>query len=250
MEHLEIRDIQKSFGSNRVLDGVNFSTEKGEFVSLLGPSGSGKSTLFRMIGGISSPSSGDVLLEGNSIKNHPGSVSYTPQTPSLMPWRSILDNVLLGQEISGKKDEEMAAQMLERAGLSGFEQAYPHELSGGMKQRVSFIRSILSPQPLILLDEPFSALDEFTRTDMQKWLLSMWSEHQRSILFVTHNIEEAIFLSDRVIVLSQRPAKVIKEFEIPFERPRKEEILLSEEFLYMKKDIYQEMRSSHASANY
>jgi ABC-type nitrate/sulfonate/bicarbonate transport system ATPase subunit len=242
MSHLEIQHVNKSFGENTVLNDLSFSVHEGEFVALLGPSGSGKSTLFRVIGGISQPSSGKVMLNGENITGKPGSISYTPQSPSLMPWRSILDNVLLGQEISGKRDAERALQMIERAGLGGFEKSYPHELSGGMQQRASFIRSILSPQPLILLDEPFSALDEFTRLDMQKWLLSIWAEYKRSILFVTHNIEEALFLADRIIVLSSRPATVKKEFTIPFVRPRDEAILLSDDFLQWKKRIYQEMR--------
>ena len=242
MSQLEIQQIEKSFGDNTVLKNLSFSVEEGEFVALLGPSGSGKSTLFRIIGGISSPTSGTIQLNEKDITGKRGSISYTPQSPSLMPWRTILDNVLLGQEITGKRDAEKAMQMIERAGLGGFERSYPHELSGGMQQRVSFIRSILSPQSLILLDEPFSALDEFTRLDMQKWLLSIWAEYKRSILFVTHNIEEALFLADRIIVLSHRPATVKKEFKLPFVRPRDEKILLSDDFLQWKKRIYQEMR--------
>ncbi|RDW17326.1 ABC transporter ATP-binding protein [Oceanobacillus arenosus] len=242
MNHLEIAHVGKSFGETNVLHDISFSVKEGEFVALLGPSGSGKSTLFRIIGGISWPSQGTVNLNGDDITGKRGSISYTPQSSSLMPWRTILDNVLLGQEIAGKRDVERALQMIERAGLKGFEKSYPHELSGGMQQRASFIRSILSPQPLILLDEPFSALDEFTRLDMQKWLLSIWSEYKRSILFVTHNIEEAIFLADRIIVLSARPATVKKEFIIPFPRPREEGILLTDAFLQWKKRIYQEMR--------
>ncbi|RPF50623.1 ABC transporter ATP-binding protein [Aquisalibacillus elongatus] len=245
MEHLNVSQISHSFGDQPVLKDISFSLDHGEFVSVLGPSGSGKSTLFSLVGGLLQPHSGDILLEGESIVGKSGSISYTPQTPSLFPWRTILGNVLLGQEISGEKNSEKALEMLERAGLSSYEHAYPHELSGGMKQRVSFIRSVLSPQSLILLDEPFSALDEFTRTDMQKWLLSMWEEHQRSILFVTHNIEEALFLSDRIIILSPRPATVQKEIRVPFSRPRDEELLLTEDFLELKKDIYHEMRLSH-----
>src|SRR5699024_6810177 len=124
-----------------------------------------------------------------------------PQTPSLLPWRTILDNVTLGMELFQKPDKQKALDMLERAGLEDYTKAYPHELSGGMRQRVAFVRSMLSPQSFICLDEPFSALDEFTRLDMQKWLLSIWEEERPSVLFVTHNIEEAIFLSDRVLVL-------------------------------------------------
>src|SRR5699024_6551090 len=132
-----------------------------------------------------------------------------------------------------------------RAGLKGYEKAYPHELSGGMKQRAAFIRSLLSPQSLICLDEPFSALDEFMRQGMQQWLLSIWQEYKRSILFVTHSIDEAIYLSDRVIILTARPAVVKKEISIPFPRPRKEAMLLTEEFLQWKKLIYQELSTEH-----
>lgn len=131
--------------------------------------------------------------------------------------------------------------MIDRAGLKGYESAFPHELSGGKKQRVAFIRSLLSPQSLICLNEPFSALDEFTRLDMQKWLLAIWESYKRSILFVTHNIEEAIYLSDRIIVLSANPATVKKEFTVPFKRPRDEELFLTQEFLQWKKAIYQEL---------
>lgn len=242
MGELRVQELSKSFGEKSVLDNVTLSVDEGEFVSVLGPSGSGKSTLFHLIGGISHPDTGDIYLDGKQINGKRGSISYTPQSPSLLPWRTVLQNVVLGAEISGVKNEEAALEMIERAGLTGYERAYPHELSGGMKQRVAFIRSLLSPQSIICLDEPFSALDEFTRLEMQKWLLSIWKEYKRSILFVTHNIDEAIYLSDRIIVLSTNPATVKKEFSIPFTRPRDENILLSEEFLKWKKAIYQELK--------
>lgn len=238
---LMVQQVTKSFGTKKVLQDVNFTVNDGEFVTILGPSGSGKSTLFHLIGGIMFPDTGDIFLDHKKITGNRGAISYTPQTPSLLPWRTVLKNVLLGGEIFGKQNEAKALQMIERAGLAGYEHAYPHELSGGMKQRVAFIRSLLSPQSLICLDEPFSALDEFTRLEMQKWLLSIWQEHKRSILFVTHHIEEAIFLSDRVIVLSAKPAKVKSEFTIPFTRPRDEKILLTDEFLQWKKKLYHEL---------
>lgn len=241
MSKLEIKQIEKSFGNHLVLKDLSFSILDGEFVSILGPSGSGKSTLFHLIGGISRPDSGNIYIDGEKINGKRGAISYMPQAPSLLPWRTILNNVLLSQEIAGKVDKEKALQMIDRAGLKGYENKYPHELSGGMKQRVSFIRSLLSPQSIICLDEPFSALDELTRLEMQKWLLSVWSEYKRSILFVTHSIEEAIFLSDRIIVLSTKPATIKKEFIIPFKRPRTEDLLLSEEFLQWKKRIYYEL---------
>ncbi|ASN06780.1 ABC transporter ATP-binding protein [Virgibacillus necropolis] len=241
MGKLLVNKLSKSFGNKSVLDKVTFTVNEGEFVSILGPSGSGKSTLFHLIGGISIPDSGEIYLDENQINGKRGSIGYTPQAPSLLPWRTILQNVLLGAELSGEKNEEEALKMIKRAGLKGYEKAYPHELSGGMRQRVAFIRSLLSPQSLICLDEPFSALDEFTRLDMQKWLLSIWEDYKQSILFVTHNIEEAIYLSDRIIVLSANPATVKKEFSIPFKRPRDEDLFLTEEFLQWKKAIYQQL---------
>lgn len=241
MGKLEIRQICKSFGKKQVLQNVNFFVEEGEFVSLVGPSGSGKSTLFHLIGGLLTPDEGEIFINKNNITGKRGSISYTPQDPSLFPWRTVLGNVLLGAELVGKTDEEKALQMIERAGLKGYEQAYPHELSGGMQQRVAFIRSLLSPQSLICLDEPFSALDEWTRLEMQKWLLSIWQTYKRSILFVTHNIEEALFLSDRILVLSTNPATIKKEFILPFTRPRDENIVLTDEFLYWKRKIYREL---------
>lgn len=246
---LQIQNISKSFGTKSILNNLTFSVDEGEFVSILGPSGSGKSTLFHLIGGIMLPDVGDILLDGENITGKKGAISYTPQAPSLFPWRTVLKNVLLGGEIQGIKNEVAALEMIERAGLKGYEHAYPHELSGGMKQRVAFIRSLLSPQSLICLDEPFSALDEFTRLEMQKWLLSIWAEYKRSILFVTHHIEEAIFLSDRVIVLSNKPASVKKDFIIPFKRPRDEQLLLSEEFLQWKKILYKELSEANETGS-
>jgi ABC-type nitrate/sulfonate/bicarbonate transport system ATPase subunit len=238
MSHLVMNDVSKSFGQNKVLSEMNFSIQKDEFVSIIGPSGSGKSTIFNLIGGILSPDKGNIILQDEVIDGKRGYISYMPQTPSLFPWRTILENVVLGQELHGKKEVEKAKEMLAIAGLSEYEKAFPHELSGGMKQRAAFIRALLSPQPIICLDEPFSALDELTRFDMQKWLLSIWETHKRTILFITHNIEEALFLSDRIIVLSQKPAKIVTEIQVPYERPRNEEIFLSDTFVQLKREIH------------
>lgn len=243
MPELAIDGLSKSFDGTMVLKDVTFHIEPDEFVSILGPSGSGKSTLFHLIGGIYQPDEGEISLDGERINGKKGSISYMPQSPALFPWRTILQNVLLGAEIAGKKDLPAAVAMLEKAGLKEYESAYPHQLSGGMQQRAAFIRSLLSPQPLICLDEPFSALDEFTRSEMQQWLLSIWMEHKRSILFITHNIEEALFLSDRIIILSDKPANVKAEFDIPFPRPRDESIVLTEEFLTYKKAVYNELKA-------
>lgn len=238
MSHLVLKDISKSFGQNEVLSKMNFSIQRDEFVSVIGPSGSGKSTIFHLIGGMLSPDMGNILLQDEVINGKQGYISYMPQTPSLFPWRTILENVLLGQELHGHKEVDKAKEMLAIAGILEYEKAYPHELSGGMKQRVAFIRALLSPQALICLDEPFSALDELTRFDMQKWLLSIWESHKRTILFITHNIEEAIFLSDRIIVLSQRPSKIVTEIQVPYKRPRGESILLDESFIKLKRKIH------------
>ncbi|TGB03848.1 ABC transporter ATP-binding protein [Halobacillus salinus] len=242
MAKLNIDHVNKSFGDNLVLKDLAFDVKEEEFVSIIGPSGSGKSTLFHLIGGLYEPDDGMIQLDGKRINGQKGAISYMPQSPSLLPWRTLLENVVLGAEIHGKMEEKTAKSMIQKAGLSGFEHSYPHELSGGMQQRASFIRSLLSPQSLICLDEPFSALDEFTRLEMQKWLLDTWEQHQRSILFITHNIEEALYLSDRIILLSDRPATVQREFKVPFTRPRDPSIVLTEEFLKMKQTIHSELK--------
>jgi ABC-type nitrate/sulfonate/bicarbonate transport system ATPase subunit len=234
---LEVKQISKSFGQKQVLNNIALQIKDGEFISLLGPSGSGKSTLFNLIGGLLPPDQGSIIMDGADITGTSGHISYMPQQPALLPWRTILGNVLLGQELYGIKETDKAVQMLEKAGLGEVADSYPHELSGGMKQRAAFIRALLSPQSLMLLDEPFSALDEFTRLDMQKWLLNIWEADRQSVLFITHSIEEALFLSDKIIILSNSPAKVKKVIDIPFARPRKEELLLSPDFLKWKRYV-------------
>jgi ABC-type nitrate/sulfonate/bicarbonate transport system ATPase subunit len=242
MSHLMVKQVEKHFGQNDVLSDLTFTIEKEEFVSIIGPSGSGKSTIFNLIGGILTPDRGELLLEGKNIIGKRGSISYMPQTPSLLPWRTVLSNVLLGAELHGKKDKNKAVEMLHKAGLTDYIHSRPEELSGGMKQRVAFIRALLSPQSLICLDEPFSALDEITRFEMQKWLLSIWEEYRRTIVFVTHSLEEALFLSDRIIVLSSKPARVAAEYIVPFNRPRGESLRLDEEFLKLKRALYYSLK--------
>lgn len=235
--NLHVKDISKSFNGREVLKNISFTVEKGEFISIVGPSGSGKSTLFHIIGGILSPDHGQIVLNGKDITNQSGFISYMPQSPSLFPWRTVLENALLGQELAGKVDIERAKKLLIKAGLEKVIDAYPHTLSGGMKQRVAFIRALLSPQSMMCLDEPFSALDAFTRLDMQKWLLNIWETYEKSILFITHDIEEALFLSDKIIILSSNPAEIKKIVSVPFSRPRKEDLLLSYSFVDLKKEI-------------
>ncbi|MEW4430835.1 ABC transporter ATP-binding protein [Paenibacillus pabuli] len=254
---LEVQDVHASFQERRnklsVLNGLSLSVKQGEFVAIVGPSGCGKSTLFHIIGGLLKPQTGQVLMNGQNVTGQRGKISYMPQQPALFPWRTIEDNVLLAGEVSAHtppKAEALAEarKWLSSVGLGGFEQAYPHMLSGGMQQRAAFLRALLSPQELMLLDEPFSALDALTRSDMQRWLLDIWEQNRRSVLFITHNIEEALLLADRIYVLSNRPATVLHEVHVPFDRPRREEITEEKAFLERKRQISEWMKEEQKKA--
>lgn len=246
MFFLQLKNIGKSFEEKLVLQNVNMNIKEGEFISILGPSGSGKSTLFNLIGGLLVPDSGQIILNNENITGKKGFISYMPQSPSLFPWRTVIENVMLAQELKGKRDKLKAKEMLKKAGLASFENAYPDELSGGMKQRVSFIRALLSTNSLLCLDEPFGALDDFTRLEMQKWLLSVWEQDKRTILFITHNIDEALYLSDRIFIFSGRPTSKLTEMNVPFERPRENDFWLREEILPYKKQIYLQLQNKES----
>jgi len=246
---LQVTDIHKSFNRRRlglpVLEGVTLRVEQGEFVSIVGPSGCGKSTLFHIIGGLVQPDSGEVWMNGQEVTGERGHISFMPQQPALFPWRTIEDNVILAQEVKGISKREArkdAREWIAKVGLSGFEKAYPHMLSGGMQQRAAFLRALLSPEELMCLDEPFSALDALTRSDMQRWLLDMWEENRRSILLITHNIEEALLLSNRIYVFSSRPGTVLQEIEVPFPRPRQETMTEDPTFLGLKRELSELMK--------
>ncbi|MGN7359583.1 ABC transporter ATP-binding protein [Paenibacillus sp. SAF-054] len=246
---LEVLGISKAFRAKRsslqVLNDITLTVQKGEFVSIVGPSGSGKSTLFHMIGGLVKPDAGTIRMNGRDVTGEQGHISYMPQQPALFPWRNIEDNVLLSQEVQGHVDQEArenARYWLDKVGLGGFEKAHPHTLSGGMQQRAAFLRALLSPQELMCLDEPFSALDALTRSDMQRWLLDLWEESRRSVLFITHNIEEALLLSSRIYVFSGRPASVLQVVDVPFPRPRREEITLHPDFIKLRHELSGWMR--------
>lgn len=250
---LEVSGISKSFlhrrSETKVLNDVSLKVEQQEFVSIIGPSGCGKSTLFHMIGGLIHPDAGIIRMNGKEVTGKRGEISYMPQQPALFPWRTIEDNVLLAGEIKGALQEgarEEAGHWLAKIGLSGFEKAYPHMLSGGMQQRAAFLRALLAPQELMLLDEPFSALDALTRSDMQRWLLELWEENRRSVLFITHNIEEALLLSNRIYVFSGRPGSILHTVDVPFPRPRRDEITDEPEFLKLKRQLSQWMREEQA----
>ncbi|MBP1906835.1 ABC-type nitrate/sulfonate/bicarbonate transport system ATPase subunit [Paenibacillus turicensis] len=246
---LQINHVHKSFKQGKqklhVLNDISLSVSVGEFVSIIGPSGCGKSTLFHLIGGLMPVDKGEIKLQGKTINGERGHISYIPQQSALFPWRNILDNLLLAQEIAGTtgpNSKQEALDWLDKAGMAGFEKAYPHMLSGGMQQRVSFLRGMLAPQEIMCLDEPFSSLDALTRADMQRWLLDIWESHQRSVLMITHSIDEALMLSDKIYLLSNRPASVLQVIDVPFGRPRQEELETNPLFLQLKQEISHWMR--------
>jgi ABC-type nitrate/sulfonate/bicarbonate transport system ATPase subunit len=244
MPEIVLRDIQKSFTVDgekmQVLNGITLHVNSEEFVSLIGPSGCGKSTLFNIICGLLEPDSGEVTLGNEEKLTAKEIISYMPQKDLLLPWRSVLDNVILAREITGENKEtakKQAVRLLPLFGLEGFENCYPSELSGGMRQRAALMRTMLARKRLLLLDEPFGALDAITRTDMQRWLLEVWSKFKQAILLVTHDIDEAIFLSDRVYVLTARPARICLETSIDLPRPRRAAVVTTPDFLALKKMI-------------
>lgn len=252
---LNIEGLSKTYkgsggGENvTALRDVAIEIGAGEFVSIVGPSGCGKSTLFNIIAGLVRPSSGSVLLDGRQPDELLGSVGYMPQRDCLMPWRTVLDNTTLGLELSGVKKKEAQARAraeFERFGLAGFEEHWPAKLSGGMKQRAALLRTFLAGRDVMLLDEPFGALDALTRANMQQWLLDVWQENRKTILFVTHDVEEAIFLSDRVYVMSGRPGRVSLCVDVKLERPRKPEISMSPEFLVLKQKLLRPLEEAAA----
>ncbi len=244
-EMLSVEAVHKSYGrktaQKAVLGGLSLSVGAGEFVSLIGPSGSGKTTLFKIIGGLETPDRGDISIAGRRTTGERGHIAYMPQHAALLPWQTVADNLALSLVLSGedkREAHEKTRQWLERIGLDGYADAYPHVLSGGMLQRISFLRALLAPQQLMLLDEPFGALDALTRLHMQQWLMSIWEQNRRSVLLVTHSIEEALMLSDRIVVLSASPAVVLEQINVPFARPRGEQLWTEPRFNELKQHIY------------
>lgn len=224
--------------STSVLDHVSFTVQQGEFVSLIGASGSGKSTIFRLIAGLAEPNAGSIQIGGVQEKNRLGKVALMPQKDLLLPWRTVLDNILLPAEIAARPRDEVVQQAQEwivRAGLSGYADAYPSQLSGGMRQRVSFLRTIMTGADVLLLDEPFGALDTLTRQDMQAWLLSIWEQLGKTVLFITHDIEEAVLVSDRVLVL--RPGENCVEVPIQLSRPRTKDLVFTPELAVYRQQL-------------
>lgn len=240
MSLLTIENVTKKYGNMVVIDDINIHLEEGEIVSLLGVSGAGKTTLFNVISGLSKPDGGRVMLKGEDITSKPGSISYMLQKDLLMQHKKVIDNVSLPLVINGmsKKDaREKAEQYFEEFGLAGYEYKYPSELSGGMRQRAALLRTYLGSNGTALLDEPFSALDTITKSSIHKWYLEVMQHINLSTLFITHDIDEAILLSDRIYILSGRPGKITDEIVVTQPKPRAEDFNLSEEFLEYKRNI-------------
>ncbi|KEK24364.1 ABC transporter ATP-binding protein [Bacillus gaemokensis] len=232
---LQIKDVVKAFDGKNVLEKISASIQEGEFVSFVGPSGCGKSTLLNMIASVEEVTSGEVIYNDEPVQKQ-DIVSYMPQQDLLLPWRSALQNIVLPLEIEGKPKKERLAEgmeALQQFGLAEYANHYPDALSGGMRQRISFLRTYLCEKPIMLLDEPFGKLDAFTKMEVHSWLLNSWHQEKQTIVMVTHDLDEAILLSDRVFIMSQRPATIVGEVNVNLSRPRTMDMLTS---LELKED--------------
>ena len=257
MTILEAIDLSHEFVQHKtkiqVLNNLNFSVNKGEFVALLGPSGCGKSTLFNIISGLITPLSGEIYLNGKRLQDNIGAFGYMQQKDLLLQWRTVLKNVLIGPEIqeeSLKDTKNEALELLTQLGLQGFEKSYPMQLSGGMRQRVALVRTLLFKKDILLLDEPFGALDAMTRTVMQSILLDIWNKNRQTVLLITHDIEEALILADKIYVLTARPASIKAVVDVPLPRPRDTTVrdlidLKSKLFELLKVEMQQVFDTNH-----
>jgi NitT/TauT family transport system ATP-binding protein len=234
MPKLLVRGLSKWFGALEALRNLNLDFERGSFVSVVGPSGCGKTTFLRIVAGLEPASAGEVLIDGRAVRRPGGDRGFVFQTDSLLPWRTVLANALIGPEVAGRVGEQemrRTLDLLKLVGLDGFEQYYPRQLSGGMRQRVNLARALAIDPEILLMDEPFSSLDAQTREIMQTELLRIWEQGRKTVLFVTHQIDEAVFLSDRVLVLARRPGRLQESVEITLSRPRALAIKRTPEFI-------------------
>ena len=224
-----------------IIDHLSFEVQDGEFVSVIGASGCGKSTIFRLVNKLLTPASGQILVDGESIEKKKNYCGYMPQQDMLFPWRTVRENLMLPMEIQGRFSKEQmrkkADEALESVGLTGWGDKMPKELSGGMRQRAAFARTVLTGSDLMLLDEPFSALDYLTRLSMREWLLEQWEREKKTVLFITHDVEEAVFLSSRVLVVEQSPITHLKSIPVPAGYPRSREELRKPEIMTLKEDL-------------
>ena len=241
---LLVEGVSKVFRDGRksleTLASIDLVVNVGEFVTVIGPSGGGKSTLFNIVAGVDQPSSGVVAIDGDATGVRAGKSGYMPQQPLLLPWRTVEENVMLGldvRRVPRKKAQQEAQELLKRFGLAEFAHNYPATLSGGMRQRVALLRTVLFNSSFLLLDEPFGALDALTRLSLQMWLLELWQTFHSSVLFITHDVRETILLSDRIYVLSARPARVLRVVKVDLPRPRKPEQLGLESAVQLEQEL-------------
>jgi ABC-type nitrate/sulfonate/bicarbonate transport system ATPase subunit len=216
---------------------VSITVESGRFLCLIGPSGCGKSTIFNIVAGLLRPTSGAVVIDGEDVTGSIGNVGYMLQKDLLLPWRTVLDNIILGMELRGvsvHEARERALPLIRHYGLGGFEHNFPQSLSGGMRQRAALLRTLLYDTEIVLLDEPFGALDAQTRARMQEWLLDLWSDFNKTVVFVTHDVEEAVYLSDEIIVLSARPGRLRARIPVELVRPRPRSVISDPEFIALR----------------
>jgi len=238
MNKLELENVSKNFGGIHAIKDISMTVQPRELVSIIGPSGCGKSTLLNMISGLFEPDDGLIYLNGKVEKKRKGHVSYMIQKDLLLPWLKIIDNVILSQKIKGESAtlaKEKARPLFKVFGLEGFEDKYPTQLSGGMRQRAALMRTYLDGKEILLLDEPFSGLDALTKMKMQDWLLNIKKTLDLTIVFVTHDIDEAIYLSNRIFVMSNRPATIKAVKSVELRRPRQREMMESVKFLELKR---------------
>ena len=246
METLEVRGVSVSFDGRKVLEDVSVTLRKGELVCLLGVSGGGKTTLFNVISGLLQPDAGQVLLDGEDITGKPGHISYMLQKDLLLPYRTIEDNVALPLLLRGVKKREarkQASALFEEFGLAATEELWPSQLSGGMRQRAALLRTYLFSQDVALLDEPFSALDTLTKSAIHRWYLDVMERIHLSTLFITHDMDEAVLLSDRIYLLTGQPGRITSEIVVEEPRPRRQDFNLSPEFLQYKRRIQEQLQN-------
>lgn len=244
MSKLIVKDVTFSYDQENIIEDINIELHDNELVCLLGSSGGGKTTLFNVISGLRTPQKGKVLLDGEDITGQPGHISYMLQKDLLLPYRTIEDNVALPLIIKGEKKKEARkkeGEFFDEFGLSGTQKKYPSQLSGGMRQRAALLRTYMFSKDVALLDEPFSALDTLTKSDMHRWYLDVMDKIHLSTLFITHDIDEAILLSDRIYLLTGKPGKITEEIVIKEPKPRRKDFNLTEEFLEYKKQIIEKL---------
>ena len=255
--HLSIENLSRVFTSpkgqtTQALTPVNFEVRENDFVTILGPSGCGKSTLLRIVAGLDRPTTGQVVLDGSPVQGPGADRGMVFQSYTLFPWLNIEQNIRFGLRERGMPEREQKERsdfFIAKVGLRGFEQHFPKQLSGGMQQRTAIARALANDPKILLLDEPFGALDNQTRVLMQELLLGIWESAQKTVLFVTHDIDEAIFMANRVVVLSARPGRIKTELAVPFPHPRHYTIKTSPEFMTLKAQLTEEIRAESMAAD-